>query len=121
MRFCQMLLNRGELDGVRFLSRKTVELMTANQLKPELLPFEIAGVYTPGYGYGLGFEVLLDVGQCETLGSPGEFGWGGAASTKFWVDPQESLIGISMAQHMPNAYYTLTPDFRVTAYQAIAD
>jgi CubicO group peptidase (beta-lactamase class C family) len=121
MRFCQMLLNSGELDGVRVLSRKTVELMTANQLKPELLPYEIGGVYSPGYGYGLGFNVLMDVGQCGTLGSRGEYGWGGAASTSFWIDPREEFIGISMAQYMPNGYHLIGADFRVTAYQAIVD
>lgn len=121
MRFCQMMLNNGELDGVRILSRKTVELMTTNHLKPELLPFEIAGVYSPGFGYGLGVEVLLDLGQCETLGSPGEYGWAGAAATYFWIDPQERLIGVLMAQHMPDKYYMITPDFRVTAYQTIVD
>lgn len=121
MRFCQMLLNSGELDGVRVLGRKTVELMTANQLKPELLPYEIGGVYSPGYGYGLGFNVLMDVGQCGTLGSLAGYGWGGAASTTFWIDPREEFIGISMAQYMPNGYHLIGADFRVTAYQAIVD
>ncbi|MFN2271690.1 MAG: serine hydrolase domain-containing protein, partial [Anaerolineae bacterium] len=121
MRFCQMLLNNGELDGVRILGRKSIELMTANHLKPELLPFEIGGVYSPGYGYGLGVNVLLDVGQCETLGSPGEYGWGGAANTDFWIDPQERLIGVLMAQYMPSGLHMIAPDFRVTAYQAIVD
>jgi CubicO group peptidase (beta-lactamase class C family) len=121
LRFCQMLLNRGELNGVRILSRKTVELMTVNQLKPELLPYEVGGVYVPGYGYGLGFSVLMDVGQCGTLGSIGEYGWDGAASTNFWIDPQEGFIGISMAQYMPLGYHLIAPDLRVTAYQAIVD
>jgi CubicO group peptidase (beta-lactamase class C family) len=121
MRFCQMMLNNGELDGVRILGRKTVELMTANHLKPDLLPFEIGGIYSAGYGYGLGVDVLLDVGQCETLGSPGEYGWGGAANTNFWIDPQERLIGVLMAQYMPSGFHMITPDFRVTAYQAIVN
>jgi CubicO group peptidase (beta-lactamase class C family) len=55
------------------------------------------------------------------LGSRGEYGWGGAASTNFWIDPQESLIGISMAQYMPSGLHMIAPDFRVTAYQAIVD
>jgi CubicO group peptidase (beta-lactamase class C family) len=121
MRFCQMLLNGGELGGARILSRKTVELMTANQLKPELLPYEIGGMYSPGYGYGLGFNVLMDLGQCGTLGSPGGYGWGGAASTDFWIDPQEEFIGVSMAQYMPGGFHLVGADFRVTAYQAIVD
>ena len=69
----------------------------------------------------LGFNVLLDVGQCGILGSVGEYGWGGAASTNFWIDPQESLIGLSMAQYMPSGYHLIGPDFRVAAYQAIVD
>jgi CubicO group peptidase (beta-lactamase class C family) len=121
MRFCQMMLNNGALDGARILSRKTVELMTANHLEPELLPFEIGGFYSPGYGYGLGVDVLLDVGQCGILGSPGEYGWGGAASTNFWIDPQERLIGVLMAQYMPSGLHMIATDFRVTAYQAVVD
>ncbi|GAI55347.1 unnamed protein product, partial [marine sediment metagenome] len=77
LRFCQMLLNKGLLDGKRILSRKTVELMTTNHLAPELMPFEIGGTYSPGYGYGLGFGVLMDVGQCQTIGSEAEYGWSG--------------------------------------------
>ena len=120
-RFCQMLLNKGELDGIRLLGRKTIELMTVNHLAPELMPYEIGWSYSPGYGYGLGFRVLQDVGQCGTLGSPGEYGWGGAATTYFWIDPQEELIGIVMAQFMPSGYHLIDSDFRVLAYQAIAD
>lgn len=121
LRFCQMLLNKGELKGKRILSRKTVELMTVNHIMAELLPYEIGGVYSPGYGYGLGFRVLMDVGQCQTLGSAGEYGWAGAANTYFWIDPQEEFIGIQMAQFQPSDYHTSSQDFRVMAYQAIAD
>jgi CubicO group peptidase (beta-lactamase class C family) len=120
-RFCQMLLNGGELDGKRVLGRKTVELMTTNHLAPELLPYELGGIYSPGFGYGLGFEVLMDVGQAETLGSVGAYGWGGAAATSFWIDPREELIGILMAQFQPSGHHLLAPGFRVAAYQAIAD
>jgi len=121
LRFCQMMLNKGVVDGQRFLSRKTVEVMTANHLLPELLPYEIGGVYSPGYGYGLGFSVLMDIGQCQTLGSEGELGWGGAASTLFWIDPKEEMIGIQMAQFMPNGYHLIDQDFRIAAYQSIID
>ena len=121
LRFCQMLLNKGQLEGKRILSRKTVELMTVNHLTPELLPYEIGGIYSPGVGYGLGFGVLLDVGQCQILGSAGLFSWGGAAATSFWVDPVEELIGIQMAQFQPSGYFPISPDFRVMAYQAIMD
>jgi len=121
LRFCQMLLNNGELDGKRVLSRKTVELMTANQIVPELLPYEIGGVYSLGYGYGLGFRVLMDVGQAQRMGSVGEYGWAGAANTYFWIDPKEAFIGIQMAQFQPSDYHASAQDFRVMAYQAIVD
>ena len=121
MRFCQMLLNGGELDGRRILSRKTIEIMTANHLPPEFMPYEIGGVTFPGYGYGLGFRVLMDVGQCQSMGSEGEYGWAGAAGTYFWIDPREELIGVSMIQFQPGGYHPVAQDFRVAAYQAIVD
>jgi len=120
-RFCQMLLNGGVLGDARILGRKTIELMTANGLLPELLPYEIGGMYSPGYGYGLGMNVLMDLGQAQIPGSVGTFGWGGAASTGFWIDPQEQLIGVLMAQFQPSGVFPLTPNFRVAAYQAILD
>lgn len=120
-RFCQMLLNQGELDGARILGRKTVELMVANHLAPRMLPYELGGVYQLGCGYGLGFQVLMDVGQSQISGSVGTYGWSGAASTNFWVDPVEKLIGIQMAQFQPSSYHMIADDLRVTAYQAIVD
>jgi CubicO group peptidase (beta-lactamase class C family) len=121
LRFSQMLLNNGELEGTRILSRKTVELMVTNHLLPALMPYEIQGSYSPGYGYGLGFRVLMDVGQCQMPGSVGEYGWSGAASTCFWVDPQEEFIGILMTQYQPSGLLPIDSDFRVAAYQAIVD
>ncbi|MCB8942303.1 MAG: beta-lactamase family protein [Ardenticatenaceae bacterium] len=120
LRFAQMLLNGGELNGRRIISRKTLELMTANHLAPNLLPVELGGVPRPGEGYGLGFGVIMDIGQYQAVGSVGSFSWGGAASTTFWVDPQEELIGVMMSQYQPPVHL-LTPDFKVMAYQAIAD
>ena len=119
--FCQMLLNKGELGGKHFLSRKTVELMTTNHLPPELMPFEIGGTYSPGYGYGLGVNVLMDVGQCQSVGSKGAYSWGGAATTSFWVDPKEELVGIQMAQFQPSGFHLIAEDFKVMAYQSIVD
>ena len=116
-----MLLNKGELNAKHFLSRKTVELMTTNQLAPELMPFEIGGTYSPGYGYGLGVDVLMDVGQCQSVGSEGAYGWSGAATTSFWVDPREELIGIQMAQFQPSGFHLIAEDFKVMAYQSIVD
>ena len=120
-RFCQMLLNNGELDGKRLLGRKTVELMTTNHLPPELMPFEIGGIFSPGYGYGLGVDVLVDVGQCQSVGSEGAYSWGGAATTSFWVDPMEEFIGIQMAQFQPSGFHLIGQDFKVMAYQSIVD
>jgi CubicO group peptidase (beta-lactamase class C family) len=119
MRFALMLLNNGELDGARVLGRKTLELMHANHIPSALLPWEVGGLPTYGYGFGLGSRTLMDVGAAGIPGSVGEFGWGGAASTYYWVDPHEELAGVFMTQYQgadsPSA------DFRVLAYQAIID
>jgi CubicO group peptidase (beta-lactamase class C family) len=114
LRFAQMLLNKGELDGERLLGRKTVELMTTNHLP--------AGVYCfddPSSGFGLGVSVLMDPARAQTLGSPGNFGWSGAANTNFWVDPRENLLGILMLQFMPSDAYPVVTDFRNLVYQAL--
>lgn len=115
VRCCQMLLNGGELEGSRLLGRKTIELMTMNHLPPELHPFEQAGA-----GFGLGFAVLTDVAQSAILGSEGSFRWGGAASTTFWIDPKEELIGLLMTQLMENPH-PFQQQFKVLTYQAIVD
>jgi CubicO group peptidase (beta-lactamase class C family) len=116
LRFAQMLLNQGELDGVRLLGRKTVELMASNHLSAGVHPFDEAH-----NGFGLGVSVLLDPAQAQNLGSVGSFGWGGAANTKFWIDPREELIGILMLQFMPNDTYPVGPNFRTLVYQALVD
>ena len=116
VRFCQMMLNGGELEGVRVLGRKTVELMTMNHLDFKLLSSGPGG----GSGFGLGFGVLMDVAKSGSIGSAGAYSWGGAASTGFWIDPREELIGILMTQVLP---YTgrFTEEFKVLTYQAIVD
>jgi len=116
VRFAQMLLNGGALDGVRLLSRKSVELMTMNHLRPGVHPFG-----NPSQGMGLGVGMTIDLAQTQALGSVGRYGWGGAASTNFWIDPQEDLIGIFMTQLMPSGTYPVVDDFRVAVYQAIVD
>ncbi len=121
LRFCQMLLNKGELDGGRILGRKSVELMTVNHMAPELLPTEMAGIYSPGIGVGLGFSVVMDVGQTQNVGSLGEFGGGGAAGTSFWIDPVEEIIGVQMSQFQPGGHHLIGTDFKVMAYQAVVD
>ncbi len=124
MRFAQMLLNGGALDGARLLSRKTVELMTMNHLPAPLLPFFVIPEwkhFAEGYGYGLGVDVLMDVAQSHGAGSVGAFGWGGAASTDFWVDPEEELIGLILPQFQPILYYPFAAQFNALAYQAIVE
>ena len=116
LRFAHMLLNKGELDGVRLLGRKTIELMTMNHLPDGLHPFE-----EPFRGFGLGVSVLTDVAESQILGSVGTYGWGGAANTTFWVDPKEELIGLLMLQFMPSGTYPVIPDFRVLVYQSLVD
>lgn len=127
LRFALMLRNRGELDGVRLLSRKTVDLMTVNHLPggEDLTALAQAGMFTEtayaGVGFGLGFSVMLDPARAQVLGSPGEFAWGGAASTAFWVDPVEDIIVIFMTQLMPSSSYPIRRELRNLTYAALAD
>ncbi len=119
MRFALMLLNGGTLDGTRILGRKTLELMHANHIPLALLPWDIAGIAYPGYGFGLGSRVLMDVGLSGMPGTVGEFGWAGAATTYYWVDPAESFAGVFMTQYQ--GLDEPQRDFRTLAYQAIVD
>ena len=113
LQFCQMMLNGGKLNGHRIISRKSVELMTADHLH---------GI--KGFGgsetFGLGFAILDDLGRGGKLGSEGTFDWGGAAGTKFWIDPEEDLIGIFMVQILPHRT-RMGEEFRLLTYQAIDD
>lgn len=99
-KFCQMLLNGGVLGDVRLLGRKTVELMTSNHTGVKS-PFGPDFPISAGYGYGLGFMVLIDAARSDAGGSLGAYGWGGAQSTHFWVDPVEDFFGIVMLQLEP--------------------
>lgn len=116
LRFHQMMLNGGELDGVRLLGRKTVELMTVNHVGD--LPLWLKG---PGYGFGLGYSVVKDMGATGQPASPGTYGWGGAYCTYFWVDPVEEMIGIVMTQVRPYTHLNIRPEFEVLAYQGLVD
>jgi len=120
LRFAQMLLNGGQLDGTRLLSHKTIELMTTNHLADELLPICLGPDPLQGMGYGLGFGVCMDVAQSGILGSEGRFGWSGAAGTRFWVDPKEELIGLLMTQ-LFFGEESIGDRFQNLAYQAIVD
>jgi CubicO group peptidase (beta-lactamase class C family) len=114
-RFCMMLLNDGELDGVRILSRKSVELMRSNHLGD--LPR--AGLLGEGYGFGLTFAVNLGPGKSATVGSQGEYYWGGAAGTAFWIDPKEHMIGVFLIQVLPPTNIPAGEQFKRMAYLAL--
>jgi CubicO group peptidase (beta-lactamase class C family) len=122
-----MLQNLGELDGTRLLGRKTVELMTMNHLPggQDLTDLAQAGMFTEtayaGVGFGLGFSVQQSPARAQILGSAGEFAWGGAASTAFWIDPAEDLIVIFMTQLMPSSSYPLRRELRVLTYASLVD
>lgn len=116
LRFSQMLLNGGELDGVRILSPKTTTLMTRNHV------VEIADRRGLGsYDFGLGFGIALNSGVSGSILTEGAFGWGGMAHTGFWVDPQEELIGIFLIQILPDSPLPYRDLFRPVVYQAVVD
>jgi CubicO group peptidase (beta-lactamase class C family) len=126
LRFCRMLLNGGELDGVRILGRKTIELMTRNHLpNDEDLTRWALGTFSEttyeGYGFGLGFSIHLGPARSATIGSLGEYAWGGAASTIFWVDPVEDLIVVFMTQLMPSGTFNFRGQLKALIYPAIVD
>ncbi|AWN44720.1 serine hydrolase domain-containing protein [Methylobacterium durans] len=122
LRFCRFILNRGALDGVRLLGRKTVELMLTNHL-----PGDLASMGTPrfaessytGIGFGLGFSVMLDPARAQILGSPGEVAWGGVASTAFWIDPAEDLAVVLLTQLVPSSALPIRRELRVLTYAAL--
>lgn len=119
LRFCQMLLNGGALDGVRLLSPKTVQLMTSSHTQHARLP-QSGVTLGRGAAFGLGFQVITDTAENQRIGSVGAFDWSGAASTSFFIDPQEQLIGIVMTQKMPFDTRLIT-EFRTAVYQAIVE
>jgi CubicO group peptidase (beta-lactamase class C family) len=112
-----MLLNGGELDGVRLLSPKTVELMTVSHTGDLASTSPLAGA---GSGFGLGFAVVTDLGQAATLGSVGAYSWGGIFGTTFWVDPREQLLGVLMMQLYPRTT-PIREEFKVLAYQSLVN
>jgi CubicO group peptidase (beta-lactamase class C family) len=127
LRFCQMLLSGGELDGVRILGRKTIELMTSNHLPggADLQSVALGGEYGEvgfaGMGFGLTVAVAMAPTATQVIGSPGEYMWGGAASTIFWVDPAEDLTVVFMTQFMPSGTFNFRGQLKALVYPAIAD
>ena len=127
LRFCQMLLGRGELEGRRVLGSKTVELMTLNHLPGggELGDFALSGGYGEvGFdGMGLGLTMAVNGGPVASgvIGSKGEYSWGGAASTIFWVDPAEELIVVFMTQLLPSGAFNFRGQLKTLVYPAIVD
>lgn len=122
--FISMMMNNGEWAGHRLLSRKSVELMTSNHLPGDMAsmgqPRFSESTYT-GIGFGLGASVMLDPAAAQIVGTPGEYAWGGAASTAFWVDPKERQAVVFFTQFMPSSAYPIRRELRVLSYQAIVD
>ena len=118
LRFSQMLLNGGELDDVRLLSPKTVELMMTNHLPPGVT---IPDQSLAGYGWGLGVRVRTDVAESQLLGSRGEYGWAGAYGTFFLVDPEEDLVAMFLPQLRSSGFFPIRRQFNNTVYQAIVE
>jgi len=112
-RFLQMMANGGELDGKRIISRKTVELMTTDHLRT--IP------YNPGQGFGLGFSIIKEVGANGAPGSIGEFGWGGAYHSNYWVDPKEQLVVVYFTQLIPAGNVDDFGKLRAMIYASILD
>ena len=123
-RFTEMLRRGGELDGVRLLGRKTVQYMTRNHLPGDLAEMgqETFNETTyAGIGFGLGFAVVQDPARAAVLTSVGEYHWGGAASTAFWIDPAEDLTVIFLTQLLPSSTWPLRRELRALVYSALID
>jgi CubicO group peptidase (beta-lactamase class C family) len=124
--FCRALINGGEAGGVRLLAPKTIKLMTTNHLPggsdlPSMSRSMFSEATYNGIGFGLGFAVTMDPAKTLLPGSAGEYNWGGAASTSFWVDPAEQLIAIFMTQLMPSSAYPVRRELRTLVYSAITE
>ena len=125
-RFCQMLLNGGKLEDVQILGRKTVEYMRLNHLPDNR---DMAAMGQPvwsetsydGIGFGLGFAVVIDPVKAQIVTSEGEHHWGGAASTFFWLDPEEDLFVVFFTQLIPSSTYPIRRELRTLVYQAIIE
>ncbi len=126
LKFCRMLLAGGAANSHRFLGRKTIDLMTRNHLPggadlTVLSRSLFSEATNAGIGFGLGFAVNLDPARVLLPGSVGEYYWGGAASTAFWIDPVEDLIVIFMTQLIPSSSYPIRRELRTLVYSALDD
>jgi CubicO group peptidase (beta-lactamase class C family) len=126
LQFCRMLANGGTLNGTRLLSRKTLALMTANHLPggvdlPALSRSLFSEAAYDGVGFGLGFATTTAAHKTLIPGSTGDYFWGGAASTFFWIDPEEDLIGLFMTQLMPSSTWPVRREMRTMVYAALDD
>ena len=121
IRLAQMLLQEGELDGVRLLQAETVRNMRRNHLPEQLTPISLGTYLSPGYGFGLGFAVLVDADHTPEPDNNGVFRWAGAANTFFWIDPVEELIGMVWTQVNPFGLYSIDREFQTLVYDAIDD
>jgi CubicO group peptidase (beta-lactamase class C family) len=125
-RFMQMLENGGELDGVRIVSPTTIDLMTMNHL-PNNADVTSFGrtlgeeVFYDGLGFGLGFSVVVDQARTRTACPEGTYGWGGMASTAFWVDPVEEISAMFYTQLLPSTTHPIRPYLRSLVYQSIIE
>lgn len=121
-RFADLLLARGQYPGGHLLGRKTVDLMVSNHMGGDLAArgqAHFSETTMHGIGFGLGVSVMIDPAKAQILGSPGEFAWGGMASTAFWVDPFEEMTVILMTQLVPSSHFALRRQLRVLSYQAL--
>jgi CubicO group peptidase (beta-lactamase class C family) len=121
-----MLLAGGTANGRRFISRKTLDLMTANHLPggvdlPQLSQSLFSEAAYEGIGFGLGFATTMNPAATLIPGSAGDYFWGGAASTFFWIDPAEELIAIFMTQLIPSSTYPVRRELRTLVYSALDD
>ena len=124
--FCKMILGGGELNGNRILSRKTIDLMSANHLTGGVDLAEVASgrwseTSYQGMGFGLGFSVVKDPSMTLVPGSVGELAWGGMANTAFWIDPLEDMAVVFMTQLVPSGIYNIRRELRTLVYSAIED
>ncbi len=114
LHFSEMLRQRGQFNGNRLRGPKTVDFRSANHLPTRMCPAD-----NPTMGFGLGFGVIADLPQSRILNSVGNYGWGGAANTHYWVDPQEDVVAILMLQCLPGGVHPINEQFRVFVYQAL--